>query len=403
MKWRVPDGLMFTAYALPLFSFPLSTAGAGVSVGLLLVLYAVSGHWREWRQIFARPWVIPLALLIGWTLLGLLWTTDMFFGLKVAEATSYGILAFIGATLPWKTRWIKLLIRLFLSGLLINEFLAVMMTWGVFPWKNTSGINYTGFCGHIFLSLAIAHALLWLTWDFRQQWNLPRWANLFAGLLLFAQLLVIHGRSGQLLLVMLLPIAIFMLYPGRWRYWITMVFALAVFGLFTMPTIRSYFMRGFHELLIFNLNQAAIYSSWGIRLLAMIGGVMMFFAHPFFGVGTGDFYPVILKMQAAHQIPATPGFIMNTAANSYISEAASLGIVGLGLFLWFLWSLGREMWRSRDLPQNWFALTYFSIYLIGGLFDGLSWGYADAITIALMAGLPLHQRSVIEPAELSAP
>jgi GT2 family glycosyltransferase len=38
-----------------------------------------------------------------------------------------------------------------------------------------------------------------------------------------------------------------------------------------------------------------------------------------------------------------------------------------------------------------------------GLFDGLSWGYADAITIALMAGLPLYQRSVIEPAGLSAP
>ena len=403
MKWLVPDGLMFTAYALPLFCFPLSTAGAGISVGLLLVIYAVSGHWREWRRIFARPWAVPLMLLISWTLLGLLWTTDMFFGLKVVEATSYGILAFIGATLPWKARWIKLFIRLFLSGLLINEFLAVMMTWGVFPWNNTGSIAYTGFCGHIFLSLAIAHALLWLTWDFRQQWNFPRWANLLVSLLLFMQLSVISGRSGQLLLVLLLPVAIWMVYPGRWRYWVSMVFTVAVAGLFAIPSIRAHFMVGFHELLTFNLNHADVYSSWGIRLLAMIGGVMMFLAHPFFGVGTGDFYPVILKMQAAHQIPATPGFIMNTAANSYISEAASLGIVGLGLFLWFLWSLGREMWGARDLPQSWFALTYFSIYLIGGLFDGLSWGYADAVTIALLAGLPLYHRSVIEPAELSAP
>ena len=403
MKWRIPDGAMFTVYALPLFCFPLSTAGAGISLGLVLVIYAISGHWREWRCIGARPWALPLALLIGWTLLGLFWTSNMFFGMKVAEATSYGIFAFIGATLPWKQRWIKLLIRLFLSGLLINEFLAVMMTWKILPWKNVDNIAYTGFCDHIFLSLVIAHALLWLVWDFRQQWNFPRWANLPIGVLLLMQIAITPARSGQLLLVILLPATIWILYPGRWRYWVSMVFTVAVAGLFAIPSIRAHFMVGFHELLTFNLNHADVYSSWGIRLLAMIGGVMMFFAHPFFGVGTGDFYPVILKMQAAHQIPATPDFIMNTAANSYISEAASLGIVGLGLFLWFLWSLGREMWRSRDLPQNWFALTYFSIYLIGGLFDGLSWGYADAVTIALLAGLPLYQRPVSEPSGLIAP
>ena len=397
MKWRVPDSLMFTVYALPLFCFPLSTAGAGISAGLLLVIYAFSGHWRKWRLIQARPWALPLALLIGWTLLGLLWTTNMFFGFKVAEATSYGIFAFIGATLPWKERWIKWLITLFLAGLLINAFLAALMTWDVLPWKNVDDVPYTGFCDHIFLSLAIAHALLWLTWDFKRQWNFPRWANLLISIVLLTQMAVTPARSGQLLLVLLLPIAVWMLYLGRWRYWASTVITISVAALFALPTVRAHFMVGIHELLSFNIHRADITSSWGIRILAMIGGVMLFLAHPLFGVGTGNFYPAILKMQAAHQIPATPGFIMNTAANSFVSEAASLGIIGLGLFLWFLWSLGHEMWKLRILPQNWFALSYLSIYLIGGLFDGLSWGYADAITIALMAGLPLYQISQVKP------
>lgn len=83
---------------------------------------------------------------------------------------------------------------------------------------------------------------------------------------------------------------------------------------------------------------------------------------------------------------------MNTAANSFISEAASLGVVGLGLFLWVVLAISREAWGARFTPQGWFALVYVAIYILGGLFDSISWGYADAVTIALMAGLPLLAR-----------
>ncbi|WP_308389387.1 hypothetical protein [Acidithiobacillus sp. AMEEHan] len=37
-------------------------------------------------------------------------------------------------------------------------------------------------------------------------------------------------------------------------------------------------------------------------------------------------------------------------------------------------------------------MSYFAIYVIGGLFDSLSWGYADAVNIALFAGMPLLAR-----------
>ena len=403
MKWRVPDGWMFTTYALPLFCFPLSTAGAGISTGLLLVSYAVSGHWREWRRAGERPWAIPLALLMGWTLLGLLWTSNMAFGIKVAEATSYGMFAFIGATLPWKERWLKLLIRMFIAGALINEALAFLMTWHVLPWRNEDGIAYTGFADHIFISLVIIHVFLWMLWDFKYGWNFNKWVNGLIALAFFAQLILAPGRSGQVLFVLLLPVAVWILYEGRWRYWISLSIAGLATGMLFIPSVHALFALGIHQLTHFNLHAADTNSSWGLRLIAMIGGVKMFLAHPLFGVGTGDFYPSILAMQASHTLPATPLFVMNTAANSYISEAAVLGVVGLGLFLWFLWALTREAWRSRTRPQGWFALTYISIYLVGGLFDGLSWGYADAITIALMAGLPLYQKSVIEPSDLSPP
>lgn len=390
MKLRLPDGLIFTVYALPLFFFPLSTAGAGISSGLLLLVYGFSGYWRNWRKITVRPWALPLVLLIVWTLIGLFWTSNMFFGMKVVEATGYGIFAFLGATLPWKDLWVKLVIRLFIAGILINEILAFLMTWHILPWSNVDNLPYTGFSDHIYISLVIVHVFLWMLWDFKNQWNFKRWINAIITAVLFAQLVLAPGRSGQVLFILLLPAAIWILYNGRWKYWLSFgIFGLAI-GMLFVPSVYALFSLGVHQLLHFNIHVADTNSSWGLRLIAMIGGIQIFLAHPLFGVGTGDFLPSITAMQHAHELPGTPLFIMNTAANSFISEAAVLGIIGLGLFLWFLWTLTKEAWIHWQLPQNWFALTYISIYIVGGVFDSLSWGYADSITIALMAGLPLQ-------------
>jgi O-antigen ligase len=393
MNWiKIPDGLMFSLYALPLLFFPLSTAGAGISSALLLLVYVFSGHWRDWRKIFKRSWSFPLLLLIGWTILGLSWSTNMFFGMKVVEATGYGIFAFLGATLPWQEKWIKILIRMFITGLVVNAVLAFLMTWHFLPWHNVNNLPYTGFGGHIFISLAIVHVFLWMLWDFKFSWNFKPWLNIVIAIILFAQFILAQGRSGQVLFILLIPAAIWIIYEGRWRYWLTLgVFSCAI-GMLFVPSVYAMFSLGVHQLAHFNIHAAETNSSWGLRIIAMVGGVWMFFAHPLFGVGTGDFLPGITAMQNAHLLPKTPLFIMNTAANSYISEAAILGIIGIGAFLWFLWGLTKEAWQDRLMPQNWFALMYIAIYIVGGMYDSLNWGYADSITIALMAGLPLHQR-----------
>ncbi|MEL5849237.1 MAG: O-antigen ligase family protein [Candidatus Igneacidithiobacillus chanchocoensis] len=379
-------------YALPLFFFPLSTAGSGIAMGLLLLVYGFSGHWRNWRAIGARSWWLPWLLLMAWTAIGLLWTTNMFFGQKVLISTFDAIFAFIGATMPWQERWVKWVIRWFLAGILVNEVLAFLMTWKILPWHNTDWIPYTGFCDHIFLSLVIAHAILWLVYDQKMQWNFPRSVNWLLIFALLVQMVLTPGRSGQVLLILLLPIALFLLYPGRWRWALPLAGLLGAVLLLAIPEVRQHLMVGVHELASFSPAQADVRTSWGIRLVAMWGGALLFWLHPLFGVGTGDFYPAVLQLQAQHLLPATPGFVMNTAANSFLSEAASLGIIGLLLFLWVLWAIGRESWHARFTPQGWFVLSYFAIYVIGGIFDSLSWGYADAVNIALFAGMPLLAR-----------
>lgn len=272
MKNPIPDGLLFSAYALPLFFFPLSTAGSGIAMGLLILLYALSGYWRNWRAVKSRLWALPWALLVFWTVLGLLWTTDRHFGQKVTIATLDAVFAYMGATLPWTQRWVKWTIRWFLSGVLLNEALAFLMTWKILPWNNVDNIPFTGFCDHIFLSLVIAHAVLWLIYDQKTGWNFPRWLNLLLIVLLCIQLALTPARSGQLLLVVLAPVALFLLYPGRWRVFVSIAGVGSVLALFLIPEIWTHFLLGIHQLVHFSPDQREVHSSWGIRLVAMWGG-----------------------------------------------------------------------------------------------------------------------------------
>ena len=398
MSQRIPDWVIFGLYALPIFFFPLSTAGASISLALFIVAYIASGHWRRWKIVWQRPWAIPLALLIAWTLTGLLWTEDLHAGFKYAGAVTYGLLAFAGATLPWRDAWLRLLIRLFLMGLLINAVLAALITWRIMPWHYQAHMPYVGFANHMWWTMALTHALFWLLWDIQRRWNFSVRTNVALGAIFFAELILSPGRSGQLLFVVLLPVAVWLLYRGRWRYWALGIATVSMIALGASPVVQSRARLGISNLRQFAENPASTTTSWGIRLAEMWAGLQMFEEHPLIGVGTGDFRLTMSRLQHEHKVTETPGFPHNdSAANSFITEAAVLGLPGLSLLLWFLVALTRETWRMRFTAQGWFVLGYVLIFWLGGLYNTLTWGFADAISIAIFAGLPLNRSVVGSP------
>lgn len=64
------------------------------------------------------------------------------------------------------------------------------------------------------------------------------------------------------------------------------------------------------------------------------------YSHPILGIGYGQFtsyagYLRLWRAQVAHQ--------------TYLSVAAELGLVGLSVFVWLLWSVIRDSWRARPL------------------------------------------------------
>jgi hypothetical protein len=82
--------------------------------------------------------------------------------------------------------------------------------------------------------------------------------------------------------------------------------------------------------------------------------------NPLLGLGPASYYgytPLFSIM----------GYNVNfNSHNNYIDLIAQIGIVGLGSFIWFVWELGRTIWRKRDSVPDGYPRAYMHGAL-GGL------------------------------------
>ncbi|HSW48472.1 MAG TPA: O-antigen ligase family protein [Candidatus Saccharimonadales bacterium] len=121
------------------------------------------------------------------------------------------------------------------------------------------------------------------------------------------------------------------------------------------------------------------------REVLISSSIKMIESSPLFGVGLGNFIPVLSKIQK----PLSLGLYLQPVHNIFLLVASETGIVGLTFFLWFLWKTFRQLFtrhceamkRPRQSLKIWdcFAslamtsegvlLVAFSAILILGLFD----------------------------------
>jgi len=117
---------------------------------------------------------------------------------------------------------------------------------------------------------------------------------------------------------------------------------------------------------------AAISSSNNFRKLMMSLSLEMFAAHPITGIGADNFGFETNKYRAAYgaENPNDPNLaeaesdIPERAHNEYLQILAELGVVGAGIFLWFLAGIGTLIIRSLRRRQR---ITLYHIAAVSGL------------------------------------
>jgi O-antigen ligase len=320
----------------------------GEKNNLLVPLYAVvlgGAVWFGWslwrgsagsRELGALSW--PLAAFVGWTGVSIAWTIDPDRAAVelLAFFLPFGVLAVALARLPWSERGVVWLCRLLLAmGLL---FAAV----GIFQWV-THGVfwNHKVIADNTFASFYRVNSLFWDP--------------------------SIYGRF----LVVAILVAVAVLLFGPWRRY---DLALSVLVLVLWIGLFLSFSQSSFASLIVGLVVAGILA-WRRRALAAVGvaaallmlvgfgspsqaagstapsaaaesglnratrgrfdllknGLRIAIDHPVIGVGVGGFTKAYRESVRVPHRMKTPA-----SHNTPVTVAAETGIVGLGIFAWFL-------------------------------------------------------------------
>jgi O-antigen ligase len=378
----------------------------GETNNLLVPLYAVvlgGAVWLGWgvwrgparsRELGALSW--PLATFVGWTGLSIAWTIDPDRGAVglLAFLMPFGVLAVALARLPWSERGVAWLCRLLLTMALL---FAVV---GIFQWATHSVFwNPKVIADNTFASFYRVNSLFWDP-----------------------------SMYGRFLVVAIL-VALAVLLFGPWRRYdvgLSVLIVVLWIGLFF-----SFSQSSFASLIVGIV--AAGVLAWRRRALAVVGataallmlvgfgppsrpadspslsaapetgldratrgrfelvtnGLRIAIDHPVIGVGVGGFTKAYRERVRVLRRVKTPA-----SHNTPVTVAAETGIVGLGLFAWFLVLAFAVPFRRTGSGSSGVriggiaaglgltAIFVHSLFYNAFIEDPLMWGFLALATLA---------------------
>lgn len=326
------------------FTIPMWVVADSILVVLLAICWAVSGEWRErGRRILASPVAMGALLLFGWLLAGSLWGMGspeerMFAVKKYADLLLIPLLISMAIQVQERNRMVLALA----VSLAVTLLLSLLLGFGVFPVRGDLDCNVSNPCvfkkhtTHNVLMAFGALVFAILARQSSQRWVQWGWGG--ASVLAVSNVLMVHGRTGYVVLAGLVVLA-FHMYLG-WRG------ILAAIVVLTLSFSTAYQVSAaFHErvnLAISSVTQwdpkvAVVDDPIGWRLEYFYHTAEIIQDHPLMGVGTGGFVQAYRARaeQIGLDVPPHPH-------NQYLFILTQVGIVGLGLLLW----LFAQQWRS---------------------------------------------------------
>ncbi|MBB1077471.1 O-antigen ligase family protein [Rhodoferax sp. 4810] len=381
-------------------SLPISTAIDNLLLFVILIGWLLCGDWQN-------KWVNLRANLLSWVLLAFL--------LLVALGTAWGY-GNAAERLRYVSKYAVLLLPLSLIamplaneqrrraaaafglGILLTLFLSFAIWVGVdLPdWlsKNNEASNPVVFKLHITHSFFVAlGAFMFFVIALRASDRRWRWGLGFVAALAVVNLIIVQGRTGQLVLLVLATYLFIQRF--RWRGVIVASAVIAVTGIVVsqlpgVPVLARY-SDGIKEVQNWqygNMDQ----SSMGLRMQYVATSWRIIAEHPLIGVGTGGF-----EHAYSQQIVGTAAQASNNPHNQYLLTTAQLGLPGLILLLAVFVVLWQKAGRLPVAEQV-LARGLVLAYLVGNLFNSFLLDHSEKLLFAwavglLFSGLPAGKKN----------
>lgn len=381
------------------FSIALPTAFMSIAMGLLVLVWLVSGDYSaKIKLISNNPAALIAAALFCLYGLGMLYSSAAW-DMRLAWWLKYHKLLYIPLIISVLTneKYREYAIQAFLAGMLLVLIISYLKWLGIVPHKDI-GQGYFVFKGRIAHNILMAFAV-YLMLKLAVQTAKPYcWLWAIGSMLGFLNIFfLVNGRSGQIILLVLCV-------WFCWEIWrtksIKYLFGGAVALLLilsALPNAGDFRLTQItQEIANHKPNEAQ--TSSGTRLEFYNNSLTLIKLNPLFGAGTGSFEFEYKQLAETQQTLAT--YVPNPH-NEFLLTWQELGLLGLFLLIVLFasqWNASHRIFKGQNHSMvDGYALRGLILTMtIGSLFNSLLLDAGEGKFYCVMAGVLL---SAYQPAK----
>ncbi|MGQ6547531.1 O-antigen ligase family protein [Serratia sp. JSRIV001] len=385
-----------TAFLLGV-SLPTSNALMNIALGMVVVCLLWQRDYRYVLPLLKQPLVWLPALMFALLALSLL-TQYHDYGPKMVG--KYQKLLYV---LPLALFFLtdRQLLTRFINGFLLSNAVILVISL-------VSGIGHVTLGGldpqnptvfklqitqNVFMAFAV---LVWLSRAFAQSGLTRAGYGVLAALATANVLLMVQGRTGYVALLVGVGVWLLLTLPGRQRLGVLVCGLLVTLALVLIPNRATERLAlGLQEVRHCVLAPAerayqACDNSMGQRTAFAREAFRLIRQAPLLGNGAGSFW----------YGNAQTGYSVHNPHNEYLLETVQNGLLGLALFLGWMWCCLRAAWRQPVACRNlWVAIlgSYMACHLFNSFLLDSAEGHLFMVIAANLASLTVVRREATVP------
>ena len=364
------DGILFALIVLYAFALPFLKATVSVFGLLILLVWLLQGGFRKKiARIRESKALTALLLFAAYMASTFLWSSDTPHALRELGFLAFWLLIPVIAT-SVKTEQIRPIISAFLTGMLISELIAYGMIFGLWTMGGHGPEYPSPFMHHVPYSIFLALTAVILLYRLFS----PEYSRRSKALMLLfflsvsGNLFFSIGRTGQLALLVGIVMTFVLHYRLTWRSLLSAALLIAL--LFsTAYTVSGNFQQRVSAVgtEFDRFRQKDLATSWGQRVCYWMMTYELLKRDPLVGAGIGDLngeerLRTIEQIKAyGYRIPEEK-LLEGHLHNQFLMVAFSGGVIGLALFMLFLYRLVRLPIASAEFRHlSWIFLLIFAV------------------------------------------
>ena len=378
------------AFGAVFLFLPISKPLFFISFLVAVLLFIASGGFvkavRSWRTL---PWAAPAFILAILPLLSLVihrHIGQQVDSLDLSYYWLFALITFLAASqmsiLPW--------MRMLLCGIFLVFCYTLLAANGWWPFNRAP----SAWANSILYSQFLAVGIVLISILFKHEDRRHAKIIYFVGMALFLIGLASGiGRTGMLIVAVLLPFILGNLFPGRNLIKLVLACMVAIAVLLMSPTVQNRIEAAGNDIELFQ--GGVTQTSIGYRFEMWKTAWEVFRGNPVLGASPAGYVAAWTERQTAEAAKA-----MVEPHNAFMFFASSYGVIGLGALIWLYAALLWTGWVYRYRLEGAIVFAFAVTCIVASLTNTLFMGAVSHAWVMLFIGL---QGSLAQPSTNAAP